>query len=154
MNGLKYPDDIPHMGETYSVLQAAATWLGMNGVKNIITCGVGDLEGGYHPMFEYDWISPDISKQGGVWDPAAAEEARTLFSDRIQLVSSPYDALHEADALVIHTEWHPYRHPDFARMKSLMAEPLIFDGRNIYDPETMIREGFEYHSIGRITVGL
>ena len=87
-------------------------------------------------------------------DPAAAEEARTLFSDRIQLVSSAYDALHEADALVIHTEWHPYRHPDFARMKSLMAEPLIFDGRNIYDPETMIREGFEYHSIGRITVGL
>jgi len=87
-------------------------------------------------------------------DPAAAEEARTLFSDRIQLVSSAYDVLHEADALVIHTEWHPYRHPDFARMKSLMAEPLIFDGRNIYDPETMIREGFEYHSIGRITVGL
>ncbi len=79
MNGLKYPDDIPHMGETYSVLQTAATWLGMNGVKNIITCGVGDLEGGYHPMFEYDWISPDISKQGGVWDPAAAEETQLRF---------------------------------------------------------------------------
>ena len=84
-------------------------------------------------------------------DPAAAEEAGILFGDRIQLVSSQYDALHEADALVIHTEWHPYRHPDFARMKSLMAEPLIFDGRNIYDPKTMAREGFEYYSIGRTT---
>ena len=84
-------------------------------------------------------------------DPAAAEEAGILFGDRIQLVSSQYDALHEADALVIHTEWHPYRHPDFARMKSLMAEPLIFDGRNIYDPKTMAREGFEDYSIGRTT---
>ena len=84
-------------------------------------------------------------------DPAAAGEAGALFGDRIQLVSSQYDALHEADALVIHTEWHPYRHPDFARMKSLMAEPLIFDGRNIYDPKTMAREGFEYYSIGRTT---
>jgi UDPglucose 6-dehydrogenase len=84
-------------------------------------------------------------------DPAAAEEAGILFGDRIQLVSSQYDALHEADALVIHTEWHPYRHPDFARMKSLMAEPLIFDGRNIYDPKTMVREGLEYYSIGRTT---
>ena len=84
-------------------------------------------------------------------DPAAAGEAGALFGDRIQLVSSQYDALHEADALVIHTEWHPYRHPDFARMKSLMVEPLIFDGRNIYDPKTMAREGFEYYSIGRTT---
>tara|TARA_Y100000588_G_scaffold368935_1_gene437449 strand:- start:9778 stop:11091 length:1314 start_codon:yes stop_codon:yes gene_type:complete len=87
-------------------------------------------------------------------DPAAGEEARALFGDRIQLVSSAYDVLDEADALVIHTEWHPYRHPDFTRMKNLMAEPLIFDGRNIYDPETMDREGFEYHSIGRRTAGL
>ena len=84
-------------------------------------------------------------------DPAAAGEAGALFGDRIQLVSSQYDVLHEADALVIHTEWHPYRHPDFARMKSLMAEPLIFDGRNIYDPKTMVREGFKYYSIGRTT---
>ena len=87
-------------------------------------------------------------------DPAAGEEARALFGDRIQLLSSAYDVLDEADALVIHTEWHPYRHPDFTRMKNLMAEPLIFDGRNIYDPETMDREGFEYHSIGRRTAGL
>jgi UDPglucose 6-dehydrogenase len=64
-------------------------------------------------------------------------------------VKTNYDALDGAHALVIHTEWHPYRHPDFARMKAAMAEPVIFDGRNLYDPDSVAEEGFEYHSIGR-----
>jgi UDPglucose 6-dehydrogenase len=82
-------------------------------------------------------------------DPVAAEEAHRHFADRIEYVKTNYDALAGAHALVIHTEWHPYRHPDFGRMRTAMAEPLIFDGRNLYDPDSVAGEGFEYHSIGR-----
>ncbi|MGD8870515.1 MAG: UDP-glucose/GDP-mannose dehydrogenase family protein [Gemmatimonadota bacterium] len=82
-------------------------------------------------------------------DPVAIDEARHHFGDRIEYVKTNYDALEGAAALVIHTEWHPYRHPDFDRMREAMAQPIIFDGRNLYDPESAAEEGFEYHSIGR-----
>jgi len=82
-------------------------------------------------------------------DPVAEEEAHRHFGDRIGYVKTNYEALDGADALVIHTEWLPYRHPDFARMREVMARPLIFDGRNLYDPDAVADEGFEYHSIGR-----
>ena len=82
-------------------------------------------------------------------DPVATEEARRHLADRVEYVELNYDALEGADALLIHTEWHPYRRPDFPRMRELMKEPVIFDGRNIYSPETMREAGFEYHSIGR-----
>ena len=85
-------------------------------------------------------------------DPVAEEEARRHFGDRISYASTNYDALSGASALVIHTEWNPYRNPDFERMKAAMAEPLIFDGRNLYDPADVAALGFEYHSIGRPTV--
>jgi UDPglucose 6-dehydrogenase len=84
-----------------------------------------------------------------VHDPAALEEARRRFGDRIEYATDNYEALLGASALVIHTEWRPYRQPNFARMRRAMASPLIFDGRNLYDPETVAREGFEYVSIGR-----
>lgn len=77
MNGLTCPSDIPHMGTTYSVLQTAATWLGMNGVKNVITCGI-DSEGGYHPMFEYKYLGAR-STQKSVWTPEMAKETETRF---------------------------------------------------------------------------
>jgi UDPglucose 6-dehydrogenase len=54
-----------------------------------------------------------------------------------------------AEALIICTEWSPFRRPDFPRMKSALARPLILDGRNLYDPAAMREFGFEYHSIGR-----
>lgn len=79
MNRLNYPKDIPHMGETYSVLQTAATWLGMNGISNLITCGI-DPEGGYHPMFEYKYLG-ERSKQASVWTPQMAEETSRRFHD-------------------------------------------------------------------------
>jgi UDPglucose 6-dehydrogenase len=82
-------------------------------------------------------------------DPVAMEEAHRHFGDRIGYAKTNYDALDGADALVIHTEWLPYRHPDFARMRAKMANPLILDGRNLYDPASVAEEGFEYHSIGR-----
>ena len=60
-----------------------------------------------------------------------------------------YDALKGADALAVITEWQEFREPDFARMKKLMRAPVVFDGRNIYQPEQMKALGFTYHSIGR-----
>ena len=86
-------------------------------------------------------------------DPVAANEAREHhFGDDITYVATNYDALDGADALVIHTEWHPYRRPDFKRMKAAMSTPLIFDGRNLYDPHAIAGAGFEYYSIGRSPV--
>jgi len=82
-------------------------------------------------------------------DPVAMDEARHRFGDRVEFVDVNYDALHGAAALVIHTEWHPYRRPDFERMLATMERPLVLDGRNLYDPDQMARRGFEYVSIGR-----
>ena len=79
INGLHYPSDIPHMGETYSVLQTAATWLGMNGVSKLITCGI-DPEGGYHPMFEYKYLG-ERKTQKSVWTPHMANETQRRFRE-------------------------------------------------------------------------
>lgn len=86
-------------------------------------------------------------------DPVAVEEARHHLGDRIEYADVNYDALSGADALVIHTEWHPYRSPDFPRMAQAMNRPLILDGRNLYHPDEMERYGFQYFSIGRQPVG-
>lgn len=82
-------------------------------------------------------------------DPAAIEESTEIWGDQITFTDLPYEVLEEADALLIITEWNDYRRPDFEKMKTLMKTPLIFDGRNIYDPEKMKTRGFEYHSMGR-----
>jgi UDPglucose 6-dehydrogenase len=84
-------------------------------------------------------------------DPVAMQEARRHFGDKVEYAAANYDALNGAEALIIHTEWLPYRNPDFDRMRAAMAQPLIFDGRNLYDPVEVAKHGFEYHSIGRPT---
>ncbi len=84
-----------------------------------------------------------------VHDPAALENVRALYGDRLVYAHLPLDVLEDADALVIVTEWTEFRHPDFRLMKERMRQPLIFDGRNLYDLEVMREQGFEYHSIGR-----
>jgi UDPglucose 6-dehydrogenase len=84
-----------------------------------------------------------------VHDPKAVETARELFGDRVEYAASNYDAVRDADALVIVTEWLMYRTPDFDRLRSLMRRPLIVDGRNLYEPSRMQEAGFEYHCIGR-----
>jgi len=71
--------------------------------------------------------------------------------DRIAFVQQPMDALQDADALVIVTEWKAYRSPNLRLMKAAMRAPLIFDGRNIYEPQTMQEAGFTYVGIGRGT---
>ena len=87
-------------------------------------------------------------------DPEAMKEAQRHFGDRVELTEDAYGALGGADALVIHTEWNPYRRPDFDRMKAALVQPLVFDGRNLYDPERMAGMGFEYHSVGRPPTGV
>jgi len=83
------------------------------------------------------------------YDPAATPVASRLFNGRIALCEKSYDALAGADALAIVTEWNEFREPDFGKMRSLLREPVVFDGRNIYSPEHMRALGFQYFSIGR-----
>lgn len=83
------------------------------------------------------------------YDPEATETARRIFGDRITYAAKSYEALVGADALALVTEWNEFREPDFERMKSLMRQPLIVDGRNIYNPEAVRGLGFTYVSIGR-----
>jgi UDPglucose 6-dehydrogenase len=83
------------------------------------------------------------------YDPAAAPVAKRIFDSRIELCEKSYDALTGADALAIVTEWNEFREPDFVKMRSLLREPVVFDGRNLYSPEQMRALGFTYFSIGR-----
>ena len=83
------------------------------------------------------------------FDPEATEEARKVFGDRIHYTDRNYDALAGASALLILTEWNEFRRPDFRRIKKLLKNPVIFDGRNIYDSADLQKVGFKYYSIGR-----
>lgn len=87
------------------------------------------------------------------YDPAAMEETRRIYGQRadLTLVENPMQALEGADALLIVTEWKAFRSPNFEAMKSLLKNPIIFDGRNLYEPAMMHEQGFEYFPIGRRT---
>jgi UDPglucose 6-dehydrogenase len=82
-------------------------------------------------------------------DPAALDHARSLLGNRIDYAETNYEALPGADALVVVTDWNEYRHPDFERVKRTLKQPVIVDGRNLYDVEKMRQLGVRYHSIGR-----
>jgi UDPglucose 6-dehydrogenase len=86
------------------------------------------------------------------YDPVAMDEARHIYGEdkRIRFASSPEDALTEADALVIVTEWKEFRSPDFDHIKVTLRHPVIYDGRNLYEPATVRAAGLEYHGIGRL----
>jgi UDPglucose 6-dehydrogenase len=85
------------------------------------------------------------------YDPAAMEETHRIYGERadLRLADSPMDALKGADALLIVTEWKVFRSPNYGTMKALLNAPLIFDGRNLYEPQAMRDMGFDYHPIGR-----
>ena len=85
------------------------------------------------------------------YDPVALSEARRVFGDdrRLSLIERPMNVLEGADALVIVTEWKEFRSPDFDRIRQTLREPVVFDGRNMYDPAVIRRYGIEYHGIGR-----
>jgi len=82
-------------------------------------------------------------------DPVAREVAARLFGSRVTFCSDPYEALEGADGLFLVTEWNEFRQPDFDRMKQLMRQPTIFDGRNVFDPKRLQERGFKVYSIGR-----
>jgi len=83
------------------------------------------------------------------YDPEAMQVAKKIFGTKVQFADQSYAALTGADALLIVTEWNEFREPDYARMRKLMRSPVIFDGRNIYNPESMKSQGFQYFSMGR-----
>jgi len=87
-----------------------------------------------------------------VFDPEAMDNVRMIEGDRIHYAQDQYDAVKDADALVIVTEWSEFRNPDFDRICSSLKQPVIFDGRNVYTLEKMEEKGFYYESIGRRTV--
>ncbi len=83
------------------------------------------------------------------FDPEAMPNVKRKLGDKIKFADSMYEALQNADALIISTEWSIFRTPDFDKMKNLMSSPTIFDGRNLYDVKDVKNEGFKYVSIGR-----
>ncbi|MEL6627541.1 MAG: UDP-glucose/GDP-mannose dehydrogenase family protein [Bacteroidota bacterium] len=83
------------------------------------------------------------------YDPEAIESVKKYTDLEIEYADNQYDALGNADALLIVTEWNEFRAPDFDRIKASLKQPVIFDGRNVYDLRTMKESGFEYFSIGR-----
>ncbi len=83
-----------------------------------------------------------------VHDPEALPNVRAIYGDKLVYCDRPYGALEGADALAIVTEWNEFRNPDFSVMRRLLDHPVIFDGRNLYDPARLARAGFTYYGIG------
>lgn len=85
------------------------------------------------------------------YDPEAMQETQRLYGhdERLSLMGTPEATLGGADALVICTEWQQFKAPDFELLKERLKAPVIFDGRNLYDPERMARHGFHYYPMGR-----
>ncbi len=83
------------------------------------------------------------------FDPIASENVRALLGDALEIADDPYTAAEGADAVVLITEWHELRQPDFGRLRKVVRTPVLFDGRNVWDPVETRRKGFEYVGIGR-----
>ena len=84
-----------------------------------------------------------------VYDPEAMKHVQSIYGEKIHFANDMYEALENADALALITEWNVFRSPDFDKMKSLMHRHLIFDGRNVFEHAKMKEIGFNYISIGR-----
>jgi UDPglucose 6-dehydrogenase len=101
-------------------------------------------------------IAQRLAEKGAAlraFDPAAMENFKAHFTQKISFAQSAYDALSGADALVLITEWNEFRNPDFAKVKELMKQPVIFDGRNQYSRDELEELGFTYYCIGKPTGG-
>ncbi|HSQ72400.1 MAG TPA: UDP binding domain-containing protein, partial [Rubrivivax sp.] len=99
-------------------------------------------------------IVAELTRRGAVlqaYDPVAMPEAQRVLvgTPGLHFVDNPYEALEGADALLVVTEWKEFRTPDFDAIKAALKQPLVFDGRNIFDPALMQLQGIEYHGIGR-----
>ncbi|MFO7988642.1 MAG: UDP-glucose dehydrogenase family protein [Thermodesulfobacteriota bacterium] len=115
--------------------------------------GTDDMREAAAIVFLQDVMAAGATVQA--YDPVAMTQASRelpgdwLTSGRLTLMDDPYQVLENADALALVTEWKAFRQPDFKRMRQIMKTPILFDGRNQYDPEEMAEFGFEYHGIGR-----
>ena len=99
------------------------------------------------------FIIESLLKKGfeiNAYDPAATENIKQIFSDKITYAKDPYKAVNKTEALIIITEWNEFKQIDLNKIKKLMSNPIIFDGRNIYDPSYMKKLGFKYYSVGRM----
>jgi UDPglucose 6-dehydrogenase len=102
------------------------------------------------------YLIDELTKEGATvsaYDPEAMKNVSQLIGDKIDYAENEYDALINADALLICTEWGIFRNPDFDRIASLLKDKVIFDGRNLFEAEEMNEKGFYYNSIGRKVVG-
>ena len=100
------------------------------------------------------FIIKKLLEQGfqlNVYDQEATDNIKKIFANKITYSKDPYQAVNKVDALIIITEWNEFRHIDLNKVKKLMSNPTIFDGRNIYDPSDLKKLGFKYYSIGRPT---
>ena len=91
----------------------------------------------------------DLGATVRAYDPVAPANARAVLPAAVVYCDSPYDAAAEADAVALVTEWNEFKFLDLERLRAAMRRPIVFDGRNLWQPERMRRLGFEYHSIGR-----
>lgn len=101
------------------------------------------------------YMIDELTKAGAIvtaYDPEAMENVKSVVGNKISFVENEYEALKDADALLICTEWGVFRNPDFDKMKSLMKDSVIFDGRNLFEVSEMNNKGFYYSSIGRSVV--
>jgi UDPglucose 6-dehydrogenase len=101
------------------------------------------------------YMIDELLKHGATvraFDPEAMENARKHFGNKIAFADNQYEALENADALIIATEWNEFRSPDFQKIKDKLKQKLIFDGRNLFENSSMKSQGFHYESIGRFVV--
>jgi UDPglucose 6-dehydrogenase len=97
----------------------------------------------------------DLGAEVVAFDPEAVETTRAVLGEgrlgagTLAYAATAYDAAVNADALVICTEWPEFRRPDLARVRQALRRPLVFDGRNVFEPDRMAAAGFDYHCIGR-----
>lgn len=98
------------------------------------------------------YIIEDLLKNGftiSVYDPEAMKKTKAIFHDQIKFAENPYDCVKDADLLAVLTEWNEFKQLDLQKIKSLMKEPVLIDGRNIYDPKKVRELGFTYVGVGR-----
>ena len=96
----------------------------------------------------------DAGAELQVFDPEAMDNVKNKFGDRLTYASNMYEALNNADALIVSTEWNVFRTPDLARVKQSLNNPVIFDGRNVYKSDEMDKNGFTYYSVGRKAINI
>jgi UDPglucose 6-dehydrogenase len=101
------------------------------------------------------YLIDELLKAGAkvrAYDPEAIENVKRIYGEKVYFATDEYDALSGADFLVVVTEWNEFRSPDFDKIKSLLKEQVVFDGRNVYSLDQMKQLGFYYESIGRSTI--